>query len=66
MGDHRGNLEIVKLKRRRTRLGKLLYVRIFISAFELMDICIIVIIVRFWLNCCVFWKISRNRLAGCS
>ena len=59
-----GVSQTIQFKRRNSRLGELLYVRIFISAFELMDICIIMIIVRFWLNFCVFWEISRNRLAG--
>ena len=43
-----------------SRLGELLYVRIFVSAFELIDICIIVIIVRFWLNLCVSGKFPET------
>jgi len=55
-----GVSQTIQFKRRDSRLGELLYVRIFISAFELIDICIIVIIVRFWLNLCVSGKFPET------
>jgi len=62
------NTKSSSFKRRKTRLGELSYVRIFISVFELMDICIIVIIVHFWLNLCdsekfleIAWRAIHSR-----
>jgi len=66
VGDQGGILQIVKLKRRRTRLGELNHVLYRLLHNYMIESMCVFLNLYYWIENAEFWKFSRNRLAGCS